>query len=821
MNILQEALKISAHQGPGHRPQGQERTADDPQRVKEAKPEELSSSDKREIIELVRRYKQSWFLRRRMIIKRVLKAYEFFKGNQFISFDPESFQWFDALEATFAGQQADNEDLNLYQFATNFYQMLGFAFVAALSAQLPKTRFLPENAEREEDIATARASSRVQEIIERQNRVKSLHKQGLLFLWMSGCYFRHTRYVVDSDRAGTHKEPVLEVKSHVLMPARYLCGACGATTPAHKAASISGNCCGGCRAPLGDHQFYPEEQADIPVIAKTRDVPNGMVTMNLYSPLHVDAAPYAKNLRETPILNVDEEVDIASIRASYPEQWDGLKSSLGPMLSEAQNERQARSIIYSEAGGHSNYLQDLMPTLSRTWVQPWAFNAIENKETAMKLKKLFPTGCLLVNVGDTFLEAREARLTDEWSWAGTVQETFGLYPPAVGDAAIPVQERINDVANITHEYMDRIAAGMLLYNSNLIDGEALNGKPFLPGVFNGVKMKQTASAMGNRLEDAIVQIKAEIDNNMYGYHEKLVFTMQMISGTPPQIFGGSGDPHIETMGGQQQQLTTALGKLSLFWDNVRDEHADAAEIGVGCAQKNMTDDWTNSVTDESGQYRNDYVRLDEMRGSVHAYPETDQNFPMSFAEVRAFWEKLMEFGAGGKNPYLNAMLDDPTNQEQIANWTGVPGLVVPGRDMRNKVLRTIDLLMKQKPIRKPAAAPPLGMMPPGGPLPGGGSPGGTPMPGGTGMLPPGGPPISAAAPEPEDEYLPSIEPDKDLDDMDVIQKTIRHWAQKNFDVREMNPEGFRNVIAFYKMAVKYGKEQAAKAAMEQKQLAAN
>ena len=61
----------------------------------------------------------------------------------------------------------------------------------------------------------------------------------------------------------------------------------------------------------------------------------------------------------------------------------------------------------------------------------------------------------------------------------------------------------------------------------------------------------------------------------------------------------------------------------------------------------------------------------------------------------------------------------------------------------------------------------------------------------------------------------------DLDDMDVIQKTIRHWAQKNFDVREMNPEGFRNVIAFYKMAVKYGKEQAAKAAMEQKQLAAN
>src|SRR5258708_4877861 len=130
MNSIQEALKNVAHEVP--RARGQERTQDDPQRTKEAKPPELTSD-----------------------VKRVLKAYEFFKGNQFISFDPESFQWFDALEASFGRNTNDNQDLNLYQFATNFYQMLGSAFVAALSAQLPKTRFLPENAEREEDIGTA------------------------------------------------------------------------------------------------------------------------------------------------------------------------------------------------------------------------------------------------------------------------------------------------------------------------------------------------------------------------------------------------------------------------------------------------------------------------------------------------------------------------------------------------------------------------------------------------------------------------------------------------------------------------------------------
>src|SRR5437764_6089578 len=225
------------------KPKSQERTADDPQREKEHKPEELTQEEQRQLIEVVRKYKQSWFLRRRMIVKRVLKAYEFFKGNHFISFDPESFQWFDAMEATFAAEDSGREDLNMYQFATNFYQMLGFAFVAALSAQMPKTRFLPENAEREEDIATARAASRVQEIVERQNNIKSLHKQGLLFLWMAGCYFRHTRYVVDSDLAGTHKEPVMETRKVSVLPERYICRQCTTTVPVGSGNRIIGSSC--------------------------------------------------------------------------------------------------------------------------------------------------------------------------------------------------------------------------------------------------------------------------------------------------------------------------------------------------------------------------------------------------------------------------------------------------------------------------------------------------------------------------------------------------------------------------------------------------
>src|SRR5437764_9871403 len=103
---LPSMLPLSSPQP--EKPKSQERTADDPQREKEHKPEELTQEEQRQLIEVVRKYKQSWFLRRRMIVKRVLKAYEFFKGNHFISFDPDSGEYFDSFAAQFGSSSSGN-----------------------------------------------------------------------------------------------------------------------------------------------------------------------------------------------------------------------------------------------------------------------------------------------------------------------------------------------------------------------------------------------------------------------------------------------------------------------------------------------------------------------------------------------------------------------------------------------------------------------------------------------------------------------------------------------------------------------------------------
>ncbi|HEV3040500.1 MAG TPA: hypothetical protein VHA33_22245 [Candidatus Angelobacter sp.] len=51
--------------------------------------------------------------------------------------------------------------------------------------------------------------------------------------------------------------------------------------------------------------------------------------------------------------------------------------------------------------------------------------------------------------------------------------------------------------------------------------------------------------------------------------------------------------------------------------------------------------------------------------------------------------------------------------------------------------------------------------------------------------------------------MPSIQPDQELDDLDIIMKTVRQWAQKNFDKQDDNPAGFRNVVLYYKLAEQY------------------
>src|SRR5580698_8169793 len=753
---------------------GMEHTPSDPMQGTADEPQnsaQLTEEDQQRLIALVRSYKIQWSQDRVILMQRCLQNLEFFKGNQFISFGPGESDFFSAVDWMNREHAQDSDDKDLYQYCNNFYQMLATGFVAALAPQVPKSKWMPEDAEQLSDVTTAKAAQTLIGIIERQNREQSLLKQQLLYLYTTGAVFRHTRYVVDAERAGTSREPVFNERETQLAPDRYHCFHCGATSAADAMGTDARHCLQ-CLRPLGDDSFFPAEYG--PVIQKVgeEEVPNGMVAQNLYCPLEVDCDPAANNLRQTPILNLEVEVHVGALRAAYPDMYDQIAASPSSELSpNGSIDRIARQQVYSQTGAYSSILQDQRPTLSRTWIQPWAFDLEDDQEFGERMRATYPNGLLLVSTGATFLSARDASLTKEWTWAGT-HEGFGLYPPSIGDIVVPFQKRYNDMANILHEFMDRCSSGVTLANADLIDTKSMQGKPMLPGVLNLVKLKRTGAPGAVRMADALYQFQFQMHEEAFSYLDKLAYNAQMFAGIPPQVYGGTGDPSVETFGGQQQQLNSALGKLNIYWENLKEEHAKADELAVNCAKDNLTGDMRQVILERGSEFRNDYIRLDDLQGSVHAYADTDQGLPVTAAELRQRWMDLMQ--AAASNPLAQAIFDDPTNQEQAATALGVPNMVVPGAAMRSKVLQIIERLLEAEAV--PVVDPRTGV--------------------------------------PTGQVKPTIMPDKAIDDLTVLKQVVRQYCQENSDLPDDNPAGWQNLLAYFTAAVALETQQMAEMAQQ-------
>jgi hypothetical protein len=737
-------------------------TADDPQNSGG-----LSKDDQTKCMALVRKYKDQWSQNRLLLMERFIENLEMFKGNQFISFGGGTSQFFDSTNwmgwgTQGSGHAQDADDDDLYMYCHNFYQMLCVGFVGALCPQVPKSVWMPEDAEELSDTTTAEAAQTLIDIVEQRNHEQSLLKGQLMYLFSTGSCFRHTRYVVSKDRWGERQEPVFDVTETTIMPARAHCFQCGTDSPP----DLTPGACPNCGATLGEDSQFPAETGPMTTQVGEKSVANGMVTQDIYCGLEVDGDPAAMSLRQTPILNVDVEVHVAALRSAYPGMYSQIQASATSELSaNGTIDRIARQQVFSQTNGQTSILSDQKPTLSRTWIQPWAFALEDDQAFADRMQKQFPDGMLLVNTGDLFLNAVNASLVKEWTWAGT-HERYGLYPPCPGDIVVPFQKKYNDLANILQEGIERGFVGVTLANADLIDTKSMQGKPMLPGVFNLVKPKRTGAPGSMRLQDALYQFEynLKIEEGM-NYCKEQMMSAQMFAMVPPQVYGGQGDPAIETFGGQKQQLNTAMGVLQIYWENLKDEHAQADQLAVECAKDNLTDDMWRVIKDKGSEFTNQYVRLDDLQGSVHAHPDIDQGMPVSAPEFRQRWMDLLQ--AAESNDLVKQIFRDPVNQEQAAKALGVPGMVVPGEAMRAKVVQIIEQLLKAQPIPK---MDPQTLQP----VPG---PDGQPM------------------------LLPSIMPTQDIDDWDVAKATVRQYCQKNWELANDVPQGFQNVLAYYKQLV--------------------
>lgn len=703
-------------------------------------PAEIPQDMQDTLRELVRAYELESDAVRRHKVRSWREAEEFWKGNQNIWFSAKDSAW----HTPFERDGSNREDMPRFDYTVNVYRPWGLSVIAALVQAPPRISYLPVSAESQDDIATAKAASRVAELVTRNNKLDVLRVRKAYYLWNEGCFATYVRFVVDGGLFGYHAEPVLAEHSIQVLPDRWECESCGGYTPAHDARAggiLAGGpvACPHCGLLMGPESFHAAEtvQATLPI--GTRPVPNGAEKLDCYGPLYFKVPPQAMSQRDCYYFICCEEMHQAVLRAAYPQKANQIND---PGASgEDTYERIVRLSLADAQGSWNSLPMSRLVTYKRAWLRPEAFWAHCDEAMRARLLQAFPEGCRVEFAGDTFLHAAPERLDDCWVLCQG-QPGIGMYSDALGADALSIQRQINDSANILAEYREMASAPPILYDARYINGEALTRKRMQPGSYVPVIVEN--AGVQHSLASMIEQPVFHVDPNLWNDQERLAEAGEFITGALPSIFGG-GMPSLKTASAYAQSREQAMGRLSLVWKQMRAAEAREMTLAIECFKRNRTEDVEMVVEGHGEAYQSEYIRLGDIRGNVIATPTADEDFPQSFGQIRQSLEAILQT----KDPDLLEIIGAPVNRPIVSRYLGLPDLVDPADDNRSKQFMEIEGLMLSQPV----------------PTANGG-------------------------------LAPSIPVEVEIDDHAVHIQTIKDWAVsgKGMQAKAASPAGYENVL---------------------------
>lgn len=657
---------------------------------------DLSQSDIEQTVKIVSSYRDQWctdrLIRQRIWIKNVL----FYRGIQVIDWHDGSQTWVDSL-AWYTGSDKvrDGESTELEKFIHPITLMLGQTFVGNMAAEVPLTVVKPHDARILADMTTAAAAQDAVGIIERRNGIRQMVRSEFEMLYLYGTYFKWTRGVLDGIDNGWDEELVLGGIS-IEQPDVMRCMQCGTDTPAGQMQIPEDGSlpsCPSCAAPMGPESYFEGGPAKTSLgVVGTRRVPRAMVKQTIHSPLEIDADPKAKDLRGTPILAFDTEIDIGEARMMFPGSWDKIREGAPTSTTaNADYDRLRRDEVYSMGTAYTTDTNQQRPTYSQVWIQPVAYGRFGDKQYMQRMMAAAPDGLKISMIGGEVVGVKKAVLTKEWTCC-RLRENFGLYCQSIAENVVSFNERFNSAMQAYDDYMMRAAFGLNLVDGSKIDVDKWKGNTLAPTTVVPVPLKQGVDSLSNVFQ----HFDIPVNPGLAMYPQMLWMFAQLLNGLPAQISGGGTNPDVETYGGQMQQLSQAHTGLTPFWENVKEEHARAAQNAIECLQELMrcgaVQELVDVIRDKGSQFRNNYVNFSRMQGQVDIYPDEDQDLPQSPDQLRkAFMTIFEQVGQG--NPAAQAIFDVPANQELIGT-TLYPGVISPVSAQRAKTLQDVNTLLE-------------------------------------------------------------------------------------------------------------------------------
>lgn len=697
-------------------------------------------------------------LPRRSEMRAIVQRRLFFRGEQYYWWNGGGGNgglWFPPYENA-PGQS--NQEPPAFQHVTNIFQSNGLVSSAILTQNTVPARFWPQSAKDPIDVATAKNASKVAELIHRNNDMESKNQDAAYYLWTDPMIGAYVRFVSDGERFGYETEDIQEAQDQVISPDALTCTGCATQYPVETESPV----CPQCGEPL---EFQPAVTGQVPMTVGQVEIPQGQEVISVIGSLNIRRSMWADRQDQFLYLTWVDDLHKATAKAHYPHVAADIDASSGDSTASDGFEKLLRRLLYLGYGRHTGSENTNLGTFRRTWLRPRAFYSLQVDCVADKapsctckrcqLLAIYPHGAEVIWFNDVYCESRDGSMDTKWATMLSMPGE-GQNRETLGSALIPVQEQLNDAVNLIFETaMFGVPEGFA--DSKMIDWEARATQTASPAQLTPVKL-----SANQRVQDKLMYSQAiEPGQAIVEFRNELMTTIpQLISGLAPALFGGDTGGN-DTASGIAIERNQALGRIGRAWRLMQEFWSKTDLLAVQCFARNRSKDVEVAVLGDGGKWKPDYLKLEELKGNITAYPEVDRQYPVLQAQISALYTSMI---TSPPNPLSIALMSDPDNMETIVDKTGMTDMVVPGQDQRAKTHNVIEKLLDESPIMGPSAE---------------------------GMPP---------------QPVPSVVPDELIDNLQVALDTTEKWmrSEAGQTAQTENPNGFLNVYLYAKACQQLG-----------------
>ncbi len=582
---------------------------------------------------------------------------------------------------------AGDDQSSYYDKPVNVFRAYLESIIAALSVTIPPIKCTPDDADDPLDISTAKAGSKIAELVYKHNDVTLLWLHALYVYCTEGlvaCY----NYTKSDKNFGTYKKDKTENRDEE----HFFCPECEQIldstfeSPEFDPDSAPELVCPRCETKI-DPSLQKSTLTVTRIVGETEH-PKTRQMLECHGGLYVKVPNYAMTQEQCPYLFYSYEVHYAVAMERFVELRDRKE-----WITKTGYDSGGVYEPYERWGRLNPQYYGEYPintvTLRHCWLRHSSFNILP-EESATLLKKKFPDGAKVILANEEIAEdpINEA-LDDHWTLTRNPLSDY-LHHDPLGLLLTSIQDITNEIISLVLQTIEH-GIPQTFADPAVLNFDQYRQTEVAPGSIFAAKPKS-----GRTVGDAFYEIKtATLSGEVMPFGQRIQEFGQLVSGALPSLFGGSAKVGSQTAAEYsmsraqaQQRLGTTWKMFTVWWKTIFGKV-------IPSYIKNMEDDERFVKEKGLGNFENVFIRKAEVQGKLGDVEcETADQLPITWSQTSEVIMRLIELN----NPIFLEALASPENLPFISSVIGLNQFVVPGEADRQKQYEEINLLVNSEPL---------------------------------------------------------------------------------------------------------------------------